>query len=337
MNFDQHRAVIVQKFQQIANHTNDNLDEYLLDLFHFQYKYNVVYRQYCNNLGVKTFNIAKITDIPFLPISAFKFHEVKTGEFAAQEIFMSSGTTGALRSIHHVRDISLYLENTIKIWSLYFNPVNEYCFLALLPGYLERDGSSLIHMVDRFIKCSTYDISGFYLRNHQELYEKLVHCKQQNIKTVLIGVSYALLDFIAAFHIDFPDLTVIETGGMKGQRKEITKAELHAELSCGFKVENIFSEYGMTELLSQAYSMGGGSFGANKYLRIFTKQTNDVLTHEKQGKPGIISVIDAANIDSCAFIQTEDMGICHLDGSFEILGRVDSADIRGCNLMLQEL
>jgi len=338
MTFDQERVLIFNQYQDLITGALDLRTKYIIDLFHFQYKYNSIYQEYIHNLGLNAKDVTSVAKIPFLPISAFKHHDVKTGIYDAEDLFLSSGTTSTvLRSKHYVRDLKLYLQNTEKIWSLYFSPIKNYCVLALLPGYLEREGSSLISMVQHFVQSSDYDESGFYLRDHEALYAKLLHCKNQNIPTVLFGVTYALLDFVARFKLDFPALIVIETGGMKGQRKEMTKKELHDVLQPGFKVEHIYSEYGMTELLSQAYATEGILFKPNPCIDIVIHQVNDPLSIEKLGKPGIISVIDLANVDSCAFIQTEDMGILHVDGSFEIIGRMDSADVRGCNLMVQEI
>lgn len=311
-------------------------DKYLLTLFQFQYKYNNIYRQYCENIGINSTKIISVSNIPYLPISAFKHHDIRSGTFEHEDLFLSSGTTGSIRSKHSVRSLQLYHENTTWIWSQYFEPVQNYCFYALLPGYLEREGSSLISMVDHFINRSRYPQSGFYLNNHEELYSNLKHSKSMNIPVVLFGVTYALLDIAANFQISFPDLIVMETGGMKGQRQEITKTELHEILKQGLGTERIYSEYGMTELMSQAYTQGSTVFLPNPMMEVHTRQINDPLSVEAKGKSGIICVADLANIDSCAFIQTEDQGISYVDDSFEIIGRLTAADIRGCNLLLEE-
>lgn len=310
---------------------------YLMALFHFQYKYNTVYKQYCDNLKINPSKIIFSKEIPYLPISAFKHYDVKTGNFIPEDIFLSSGTTGSLRSKHTVQSLSFYKNNTVKLWFQYFQSVSDYCFFALLPGYLERDGSSLITMVQHFIDLSLHRQSGFYLRNHEELYQHLLKAQAKKVPVVLFGVSYALLDFVEQYPMQFSDLIVMETGGMKGQRKEMTKAELHQILKDGLGTDKIYSEYGMTELLSQAYSKGSTRFLPNYMLDIHTRQINDPLERESHGKSGIIAVTDLANIDSCAFIQTEDQGICYADGTFEISGRLTNADIRGCNLLLEEL
>ena len=335
-SFDHDRHQLLNLFASIQQGNAQIIDEYTLQLFRFQYKYNKIYHEFCNNLGVKENSVTKKEKIPFLPISAFKIHDVKTGKFTPEDIFRSSGTTAKVTSRHHVRDTNHYLLNAENIWSGYFRPIQNYQILALLPGYLEREGSSLIKMVDYFVKLSPYKTSGFYLRDFDALAEKLILSKKQHIPTILFGVTYALLDFIAIHEIVFPELTIIETGGMKGNREEKTKVAVHKLLKDAFQVKDVYSEYGMTELLSQAYTKGETIFLPNEMLHVFTHQANDPLTPEKEGKPGIISIIDLANIDSCAFIQTEDLGIRYIDGSFEILGRLDYADIRGCNLLVQE-
>ena len=335
-SFDQERNQLFKIFNNIQQGKSLVNEDYVLQLFRFQYKYNQIYQQFCKNLGVKVNSVSKKEEIPFLPISAFKVHEVKTGIFDPEEIFRSSGTTGNMTSSHQVRDIHHYLQNTRIIWSKYFKPINNFQILALLPGYMERDGSSLIKMVDYFVKHSPYETSGFYLRDHDALAEKLKLSKTQHIPTVLFGVTYALLDFITHHQIVFPDLTIIETGGMKGNRQEMTKTSVHNLLIDAFHVKQVYSEYGMTELFSQAYTNGETIFLPNDMLLIITHQINDPLSGEREGKPGIISIIDLANIDSCAFIQTDDFGIRYNNGSFEILGRLDHADIRGCNLLVQE-
>lgn len=313
-----------------------NKDNYLLTLFQFQYKYNNIYRQYCDNIGIKPTKVTSVANIPYLPISAFKHHHIKSGAFESEYLFLSSGTTGSIRSKHNVRSLQFYHENTTWIWSQYFKPIHDYCFYALLPGYLEREGSSLISMVDHFINNSRHSQSGFYLNNYEELYTNLKHAKAMNIPVVLFGVTYALLDIAANFPISFPDLIVMETGGMKGLRQEITKTELHEILKQGLGTQKIYSEYGMTELMSQAYTQGSTIFLPNLMMEVHTRQINDPLSVEAKGKSGIICVADLANIDSCAFIQTEDQGISYADNSFEIIGRLTAADIRGCNLLLEE-
>ncbi|MBK9734174.1 MAG: acyl transferase [Saprospiraceae bacterium] len=338
MTFEQERKHILTQFSTINTASHAKQESYILNLFHFQYKYNVIYQEFCKNLKLNPKEISQIASIPFLPITAFKHHAVKTGDFDDVDIFISSGTlSAALRSKHYVRDLEIYRDHTVNIWSKYFQSVEKWCFLALLPDYLERNGSSLVNMVDHFISLSNFPESGLYLRNHEALYKRLCQCKAQNIPTVLFGVTYALLDFLEHYQMEFPELIIIETGGMKGKRKEIIKNELHSVLKKGFNVDNVYSEYGMTELFSQAYAMSGTTFLSNEYIKIIIKQRNDPLSQERIGKAGILSIIDCANIDSCAFIQTEDIGIAYADGSFEVVGRLEDADVRGCNLMVQDL
>jgi hypothetical protein len=335
--FVQERNKIVNAWATLESGNKLQSDNYLLQLFQFQYKYNEIYHNYCKNINISPLEVTDITLIPYLPISAFKHHQVKSGNFDAEEIFNSSGTTGSARSYCHIRDLKHYLGNTVKVWDQYFPPVQNYCFLALLPGYLDREGSSLISMVNHFIQLSPYAESGFYLRNHKDLYNKLLQCKQQRIPTVLFGVTYALLDFVEKYTLSYPELIIMETGGMKGSRPEMSKVEVHQILKERLKTKEIYSEYGMTELLSQAYTKGGKIFEANRFLQVITHQINDPLSMEIVGKSGIICVADASNIDTCAFIQTDDIGIVYTNGYFEILGRLDTSDIRGCNLMIEEL
>jgi hypothetical protein len=306
--------------------------------FHYQYKYNDVYQKYCQNLHINANEVSAITDIPFLPISAFKHHIVKSGIWPTIETFRSSGTSHITqRSSHHVKSLDFYHHNTAKIWNHHFGQVQDYCYLALLPGYLERDGSSLISMVQHFVSLSSYAQSGFYLRDHDRLLDTLMSNQRQGVPTVLFGVSYALLDFIEKYNIAYPSLIVIETGGMKGQREELTKAALHQKLKSGFGSDKITSEYGMTELLSQAYAIANEVFEMHQRMRCIITQINDPLCIEKTGKSGIVNIIDLANIDTCSFIQTQDVGIDHGDHTFSILGRLDAADHRGCNLMINDL
>lgn len=314
------------------------VDDYKIRLFRYQYTHNIVYNQYCNLIGRNIQNVLDVDQIPFLPISAFKHNDVVSGSWDAQEIFLSSGTTHQiLRSRHSIRDIDLYHKNAAEIWNHHYGPLQDYTFLALLPGYLERDGSSLISMVNYFIDQSNQRESGFYLRNFDALHDQLLNNRDDKKKTVLFGVSYALLDFIDAYKIEFSDLIIFETGGMKGQRPEMTKDALHYAIKNGFGVSKIHSEYGMTELLSQSYSQGDGIFKMNSRLTVSISQVNDPLSREKMGKAGILQVTDLCNIDSCAFIETQDIGRLVDDNSFEILGRLDIADIRGCNLLVSDV
>jgi hypothetical protein len=334
MTFEQERKTILD----CLNSGSYSFEVKAVRLFHFQHKYNAIYRQYCIDLKINPQNVTSIDLIPFLPISAFKHHEVKTGIFTAEDVFLSSGTTHmTVRSSHHVRDVLHYHQNASHIWHRHFDNVSDYCYLALLPGYLERDGSSLISMVNHFISRSRYLQSGFYLRNHDKLIEQLTQNKKEQIPTILFGVSYALLDLLETNEIDFPELIIMETGGMKGSRPEMTKTELHQILCHGYGTDKVMSEYGMTELLSQAYASDAGVFVMNDRLCVYVTQLNDPMTIEKNNKSGIINIIDLANVDSCSFIQSQDLGKIVDPHHFMINGRLDDADIRGCNLMIEEL
>lgn len=308
-----------------------------LQLFKYQYKYNETYRLWVNNLKCNVDDITSVTKIPFLPISSFKTYKLHCQMSNEETVFLSSGTSGQTPSRHYVFDKEFYLENTASIFESFYGAVEQYCFLALLPSYLERTGSSLIAMVDYFISRSKYDESGFYLYDHESLYLQLKVCKEKKMPTVLFGVSFALLDFISEYSLSFPELTIIETGGMKGRKKEITRNDLHDQISNGFDVSKVHSEYGMTELFSQAYSKKDGLFYPGKTMQVFIKDITDPLESTPPGKSGIINIIDLANIDSCAFIETQDLGRKYEDGSFEVLGRLDMSDIRGCNLMVGDV
>ena len=305
-----------------------------LDVFRYQAATCEVYRRFIKGLGIDAATIEQIEDIPFLPIEFFKSQQVLSSNGPVQVTFSSSGTTGLTTSRHLVTDVSWYEESFRKGFVLFYGDITQYTILALLPSYLEREGSSLIYMVEDLIKQSSNPDSGFFLYNHDELYHQLKKQQQNNKPTILIGVTYALLDFIDSYQIDFPQLIIMETGGMKGRRKEMIREELHAQLCAGFGVGAIHSEYGMTELLSQAYSNGDGIFNYPPWMRIITRDTNDPLTALTDGKAGGINVIDLANINSCSFIATQDLGRLYADGSFEVLGRFDNADIRGCNLLI---
>ena len=272
--------------------------------------------------------------MPFLPIEFFKSQRVVSNNHDVQVIFTSSGTTGITTSSHNVTDVSWYEASFRKAFELFYGDIKDYTVLALLPSYLEREGSSLIYMADDLIKQSQNPDSGFFLYNHEELYKQLIKQQHNNKPTLLIGVTFALLDFVENYSLNFSELIVMETGGMKGRRKEMIREELHEQLRKGFGVAAIHSEYGMTELLSQAYSKGDGIFNCPPWMRIITRDTNDPITLIKDNKAGGINIIDLANVNSCSFIATQDLGKVYADGSFEVLGRFDNADIRGCNLLI---
>lgn len=324
------------EFQKtIFNSKSFDFTEKAIELFYFQFLNNTTYRDYCKLIDCSPHKVNSLEKIPFLPISAFKTHPIKTGNFVAETVFNSSGTTGVQTSQHAVKDISIYENSfTIGFESLYGN-IEEYCVLGLLPSYLERKGSSLIYMVNHFIQKSNHPSSGFFLNNTKELFEILSHLRNTNQKTLLIGVSFGLLNFAEEYTLPYHEnLIVMETGGMKGRRKELIREELHEQLKKGFSTANIHSEYGMTELLSQAYSKGEGKFQTPPWMKILIRQQDDPFNWAETGKVGAINVIDLANIHSCAFIQTEDLGKKHEDQSFEVLGRFDASEVRGCNLMV---
>ena len=310
-----------------------------IEVFHFQALNNPVYKKYLELLKCNPELVISTSQIPFLPVEFFKSHDVLAVQPQTSnlkpETFSSSGTTGARQSRHFVTDISVYEKSFRKGFELFYGPVKDYCVLALLPSYLEREGSSLVYMMDALIKDSCHPQSGFYLHNHDQLFKVLTELKAAGKKTLLIGVTYALLDFAESHPIDFSQLIVMETGGMKGKREEMIRAEVHEKLKKGFGVSHIHSEYGMTELLSQAYSKGDGIFQTPPWMKIIIYQQHDLFTEACEGQTGVISVIDLANIYSCSFITTQDVGRKHADGSFEVLGRTDFSDVRGCNLMVE--
>lgn len=306
-----------------------------LAVFRHQAQNCSVYQQFIGHLKINIDEITAIEKIPFLPINFFKNHRVVSNQKPAAIVFSSSGTTGMQQSKHFVSDISLYQQSYRQAFNRFYGEINDYCFLALLPSYQERSGSSLIYMVDDLISLSKHPQSGYFLHNHDDLYKTLQSLKAAKQKTVLIGVTYALLDFIEKHQLDFPDLIVMETGGMKGRRKEMIREELHCILAKGFGVSAIHSEYGMTELLSQAYALGDGIFKCPPWMKILIRDTNDPLALSENGKAGGINVIDLANINACAFIATQDLGKLKENNDFEVLGRFDNSDLRGCNLMVQ--
>ncbi|AYN69404.1 acyl transferase [Euzebyella marina] len=314
--------------------TTEEFESATMETFQFQYQNNEVYRLFCDYLEKSPNIISKIEDIPFLPISFFKTHPIISGIGQAETVFTSSGTTGSQTSKHQVLDLNLYEESFLKGFELFYGDISDYCILALLPSYLERNGSSLIYMVDRLIKESKHEASGFYLKDLTSLVSNLSSLEKKSQKTLLIGVSFALLDLVEEYGLSLEHTIVMETGGMKGRRKELIREELHEILTKGFGVRQIHSEYGMTELLSQAYSSGKGIFKTPPWMKILIRDTEDPLSYQTIGKTGGINVIDLANRDSCSFIATQDLGKLHSDGSFEILGRFDHSDVRGCNLMV---
>lgn len=305
-----------------------------LKVFRYQYDNNVVYRDFCNFLKKDKQNIKSVKEIPFLPIQFFKSHEVLSSTDPVQETFTSSGTTGMVTSRHLVTDLSYYEQSFRMAFSQFYGNIEDYAVLALLPSYLERKGSSLIYMAEDLIQGSNNPDSNFYLHNYDELITKLTMLDNAGQNILLIGVTYALLDLVEKQSFDLKNTIIMETGGMKGRRKEMIREELHDILCKGFGVSKIHSEYGMTELLSQAYSLGDGIFECPPWMDILVRDTEDALSYVDYGKTGGINVIDLANINSCSFIATQDLGKKYPNQSFEVLGRFDNSDIRGCNLMV---
>ena len=315
---------LINRIFDINNITEQKVIE---EVYQFQYQNNEVYRNWCDNFDYQK----KITS--FLPIGFFKTHEIKTTLFEPEKIFESSGTTKSNTSKHLIKDIELYKTSFIKAFNRFYGKIEDYCIIGLLPSYLERNNSSLVFMVDELIKLSNHSKSGFYLNQYQDLFNNLSELNNSNQKVLLIGVTYALLDFAEQFPMKLNNTIVMETGGMKGRKKEITKSEVHEILKKGFCVENIHSEYGMTELLSQAYSKQNDRYYCPPWMKVFVRSEEDPLEVNAIGK-GVINIIDLANLYSCSFIATDDVGEVFDDGSFTIYGRLDNSDLRGCSLLM---
>ncbi len=313
-----------------------SFEKIAFEVFQLQYNHNKIYKDFVDALRVKVEDVVSLSKIPFLPIEFFKTQKIVT-EFAKPNkpiIFTSSGTTLTGTSYHYVNDITLYEKSFTQCFNLFFGKPSDYCVLALLPSYLERTGSSLVYMAQKLIDDSHHPKSGFYLDNYDDLIKTIEQLKQQKQKTLLLGVSYALLDLADKNIILTDDFIVMETGGMKGRRKEMLKEELHTVLKEKLNIETITSEYGMTELLSQAYSLQNGLFQNPPWMRILTRDTNDPFSFTSPNKTGGINIIDLANINSCSFIVTQDLGKIHPNNTFELMGRFDNSDIRGCNLLI---
>lgn len=321
---------------KLINKIDSLFEELALDIFRFQAKNNGLYQSYLKLLSVGSQEIKSVREIPFLPIQFFKNYQIQTGEWTPQTIFSSSGTTGNSTSRHLIRAEDFYLRNTVIGFKNFYGEISNYCVLALLPSYLEREGSGLISMANHFIELSKYDQSGFFLNDFERLISILESNKKAKIPTLLLGVSFALLDLAERYDIDLEGIIVMETGGMKGRRKEITREELHGFLKKRLNISEIHSEYGMTELCSQAYSKGNGIFYPSPTMRVLTREITDPLSNQKKGKTGALNIIDLANLDTISFIATDDLGRIYEDSSFEVLGRLDASDARGCNLLLIE-
>lgn len=312
-------------------------NNFAIELFNLHYNNNKLYNKFCKLIGIKPETIKTIENIPFLPISLFKTHKVLINNKFESTIFMSSGTLGQVRSKHYIVDENLYINSSIKGFEHFYENCEKYAILALLPSYIEQGNSSLIFMVQNLMKKSKHKLNGFYLHNFSELKSTLSQLHKENQKTILFGVSYALLDFGIDFGIDFPELIVMETGGMKGRRKEMIRKELHAQIQAIFSVEHIHSEYSMTELMSQAYSQKEGFYQSPPWMKILIRDINDPFNIIKTEQTGGINIIDFANIYSCPFIATDDIGVMHSNRFFEVLGRLDASDARGCNIMLTDI
>lgn len=304
-----------------------------LHLFKVHYDSNSVYRSYCDLINYDPSDVKNVLDIPFLPIQFFKTHRVATFSQNPEKIFLSSTTTGQIPSKHYIDSLDAYQKSFQRCFQQFYGPITDYTILALLPSYLEREDSSLIYMVENMIQNSEKDLSGFYLDEWEALIGTLKHLESKKEKTLLIGVSFALLDLISKEQFNLKHTLIMETGGMKGRREEMVRHALHKELSKGFGVENIHSEYGMTELLSQAYSKGKGIFKCPPWMKVITRSTDDPFQIVEMGRIGGLNIIDLANENSCPFIATQDLGKRYSNGDFEVLGRFDSAEIRGCNLL----
>jgi phenylacetate-coenzyme A ligase PaaK-like adenylate-forming protein len=324
---------IISKIFDINN--QESFQALTLEVFKYQSEKNPVYNDFIKKLDKNPGTISALSDIPFLPINFFKNHKIITGNFPAVKIFESSGTSGTSASKHYIVDTEVYEKSLLKTFALFYGSPAEYFIAALLPSYLERENSSLVYMVDKLIIRSSCTLSGFFNNNIEELISRIDKARSQNRKILLIGVSFALLDLVEKYCPDLSDVIIMETGGMKGRRKEVTREELHLILKKGLNVKSIHSEYGMTELLSQAYSKQNGIFYSPPWMKIFIRDPQDPLSIiSEPGITGGINIIDLANLHSCSFVSTDDLGKLHEDGGFEVLGRFENSDIRGCNLLL---
>jgi hypothetical protein len=324
-----------KSFESKIYRSNDqHFTDIALEIFHEQSVNNAVYASFIRNLGVDTGSIQTLSQIPFLPISFFKRHEIVTGSWKAETTFSSSGTTGVVTSRHAVQNLNFYLQHARSCFEYFLGDIKGYNFLALLPSYLERPGSSLVAMMQYFIKESQSPHSSFYLHNVGQMVSDVEKLKTDSRKTIVWGVSFALLDLVETFQTDMSHCIIFETGGMKGRRREMTRMELHDILSRHLNVKKIYSEYGMTEMFSQAYAIDDHRFRPSPWMRVMGREITDPLQKGLLGETSGINVIDLANWSTISFIETEDLGKVFEDGSFEVLGRMDNSDVRGCNLMI---
>jgi len=314
--------------------TEEDFNAAALKIFRYQAVHNPVYARWLAELGIDYRAVERTVDIPFLPVKAFSGHRVMAESREAEKVFVSSGTAGMTRSLHYVADSSVYEKSFSDGFRLFYGDPSDYVILALLPSYLEREGSSLVYMASRIIDKSASPLGGFFLDDYRALEKSIGEALHTGRTILLLGVSFALLDFSEKCDISLENHIVMETGGMKGRRKEMTREELHATLGERFRTSGIHSEYGMTELLSQAYSKKGGVFNTPPWMKVFIRDPHDPFTYLPHGRSGGINIIDLANIYSCSFIETSDLGRSYPDGSFEVVGRFDNSDIRGCNLLV---
>jgi len=327
---------MINWFSKIENiKTESEFNGLTIEAFNYQYKNVLVYQEYCDYLKIKPNTINQYKQIPFIPIEFFKSKQLIDKTKETEVIFNSSGTTGTITSQHFVANSNIYTQSFLTAFRRFYGNIEEYCVLALLPSYIERGGSSLVYMAQTLIEKCNHPDSGFYLNNYKELSTKLKELNKKNQKILLLGVSYALLDMAEQFPIQLNNTIIMETGGMKGRRKELIREELHTTLCNGFGVDTIHSEYGMTELLSQAYSKGKGIFSSPPWMKVLIRDTYDPFFYMNKDRSGGINVIDLANIYSCCFIETKDLGKTIGDHLFTIIGRFDNSDIRGCNLMVE--
>lgn len=326
------RSQILNLVQNIQN--SRDFDRVAMDVFRYQVVHCEIYRRYLQLLGKNPDSVQSILEIPFLPIEVFKKHQVKSGVWDEQIIFTSSGTTGMEVSKHFVKDLSLYEWSFLNGFEKFYGNPADWTILALLPSYLERNGSSLIFMAEKLIDISNDHRSGFFLNNHEELSKLIQTLVSEKKKTLLLGVTFGLLDFAENFDLDLKDIVVMETGGMKGRREEWTRDQVHQFLKRKWNIKKVHSEYGMTELLSQAYSLGDGIFSTPNWMKVLRRDTSDPLITASHEGSGGLNVIDLCNIDSCAFIATQDLVKIQSNGNFEVMGRFDHSDVRGCNLLV---
>jgi hypothetical protein len=324
-------SILITDYTDITEYTDFTASA--LEIFRFQYSRNPVYKAFCLALGIDPSGVNTISGIPFLPIRFFKTHEIKTGLFEPEAVFESSGTTGSVNSRHFVRSLDIYEKSFRKGFERVYGPVKDYCIIGLLPSYLERKNSSLVYMVNRLIEWSGHPQSGFYLNEFDRLTEVVSLLEASAQKTFLLGVSFALLDWAEKDKLKLQHTILAETGGMKGRREELVREELHDRIMNAFNVSSVHSEYGMTELLSQAWSRGKGLFNCPPWMKVLVRDEEDPFQVNFSGR-GTINIIDLANVHSCSFIATDDAGKIYGDGSFEVLGRIDGSDLRGCSLMI---